>query len=464
MSLTFRLSVIIFVFILIGLGMFWLSVGIVGKKVKAVPFLIYAACSSAAYLFTIYGVSWLFPEDLYSPVVSVLYSLICYPIEAAALGLVIRKCYGIPFCQGMTAAMLSHFIIYTADDVVSQAAGTYSPLFDRMYIYTFITIVLPKLWAFLTAFLAVYILRKSGFYRYFEALFSGRGRTALIMGASLFLMFIWTAIDWFFPEAEPNALYAVFFFSLIAVVLLCVQFLAMYTAGQEKIRMQQETIAQQQAHMELLEELQQEIRAFRHDVTNLFAGLSLQAQEGDLDGIQQFMKKTSSYFDEKLGNEIRQMDCLNNINIYPVRSLLATKLSLMRQKHIQSTLEVLYPVWEKQTVETPELLRGLGILIDNAIEAVPEKNGQIRLVLLQEDKELYIAVVNNYAAEPDLKALAEKGYTTKGTGHGTGLSSYRRIMDRYPGCIARTYLRDGFFVQELRLPSGGRRPMPENAA
>lgn len=176
------------------------------------------------------------------------------------------------------------------------------------------------------------------------------------------------------------------------------------------------------------------------------------------------MKKTSSYFDEKLGNEIRQMDCLNNINIYPVRSLLATKLSLMRQKHIQSTLEVLYPVWEKQTVETPDLLRGLGILIDNAIEAVPEKNGQIRLVLLQEDKELYIAVVNNYAAEPDLKALAEKGYTTKGTGHGTGLSSYRRIMDRYPGCIARTYLRDGFFVQELRLPSGGRRPMPENAA
>ena len=178
-------------------------------------------------------------------------------------------------------------------------------------------------------------------------------------------------------------------------------------------------------------------------MTNLFSGLTLQAQEGDLDGIQEFMKKTSSYFDEKLGNEIKQMDCLNNIKPYPIRSLLTTKLAAMRQKHIQSALEVLNPVQEKQVMETADFLRGLGILIDNAIEAV---------VLLQEERELYVAVVNNYETEPDLNAIAERGYTTKGSGRGTGLSSYRKIISRYPGCVTRTYLRDGFFVQELRMP------------
>lgn len=205
--------------------------------------------------------------------------------------------------------------------------------------------------------------------------------------------------------------------------------------------------------MELLEELQQEIRAFRHDVTNLFSGLTLQAQEGDLNGIQEFMKKTSSYFDEKLGNEIKQMDCLNNVQLYPLRSLLTAKLAAMRQNHIQSALEVIHPVKEKQLMETADILRGLGILIDNAIEAVPGKDGKIRLVMLQEEKELYIAVVNNYDAAPDLNALSQKGYTTKGNGHGTGLSSYRKIISRYPGCVTRTYLRDGFFVQELRMPA-----------
>ena len=92
------------------------------------------------------------------------------------------------------------------------------------------------------------------------------------------------------------------------------------------------------------------------------------------------------------------MDGLNNIKLYPVRSLLTAKLAAMRQKHIQSALEVLHPV-------------------------------------------------------QDLSALSEKGYTTKGSGRGTGLSSYRKIISRYPGCVSRTYLRDGFFVQELHVPA-----------
>lgn len=99
------------------------------------------------------------------------------------------------------------------------------------------------------------------------------------------------------------------------VGVIALQFAAMYTAGQDKIKTQEETILQQQAHMALLEELQQEIRAFRHDFTNLFSGLTLQAQEGDLVGIQDFMKRTSSYFDEKLGAEIAQMDGLNKIQL-----------------------------------------------------------------------------------------------------------------------------------------------------
>lgn len=47
-------------------------------------------------------------------------------------------------------------------------------------------------------------------------------------------------------------------------------------------------------------------------------------------------------------------------------------------------------------MDTDDLLRALGILLDNAIEAVPKGEGQVRVVLLQEEKELYLAVANNY--------------------------------------------------------------------
>lgn len=104
-------------------------------------------------------------------------------------------------------------------------------------------------------------------------------------------------------------------------------------------------------------------------------------------------------------------------------------------------------------MDTDDLLRALGILLDNAIEAVPKGEGQVRVVLLQEEKELYLAVANNYEKSPDLSALTKKGYTTKGSGHGTGLTSYRRIVSRCRGCATRTYLKDGMFIQELHIPA-----------
>lgn len=92
-------------------------------------------------------------------------------------------------------------------------------------------------------------------------------------------------------------------------------------------------------------------------------------------------------------------------------------------------------------------------MLDNAIEAAAKQDGLVHIVLLQEEKQLYLAVANNYDIAPDMAALARKGYTTKGSGHGTGLSSYRRIVARCRGCAMRTYLKDGMFVQELHIPT-----------
>lgn len=99
-----------------------------------------------------------------------------------------------------------------------------------------------------------------------------------------------------------------------------------------------------------------------------------------------------------------------------------------------------------------DLLRCQGILLDNAIEAAAKNDGKIRVILLQDMEELFIAVANNYDEKPNLGALAKSGYSTKGKGRGTGLSSYRRMVSRCADCVWRTYLKDEFLVQELRIP------------
>ena len=401
MSLAYRLGTVAFIMAMMALALYILTAGILGRKLHWKSLGLFFVCGelfqwAAMLLYLLYAVIT-GQEDLPSAV----FDTACYLLMALVLGIMMSKIHRLPLLHTFTAA----------------------------------------------------ILKRSGFYRYFAAMFRGRARGLLTLVVCLALTLIMPLQQLLFPDLTPDASYATFFFALIVAGVFLLQFAAMYAAGQDRIRAQEETILQQQAHMALLEELQQEIRAFRHDFTNLFSGLTLQAQEGDLAGIQDFMRRTSSYFDEKLGSEIAQMDGLNNIEIYPLRSLLATKLARMRQMRIKGGLEAMKPVNGQLGMDTDDLLRALGILLDNAIEAVPREEGQVRVVLLKEEKELYLAVANNYEKAPDLSSLTKKGYTTKGSGHGTGLASYRRIVARCRGCAARTCLKDGMFIQELHIPA-----------
>ncbi len=51
----------------------------------------------------------------------------------------------------------------------------------------------------------------------------------------------------------------------------------------------------------------------------------------------------------------------------------------------------------------------------------------------------------------DLHRVGTEGYSTKGNGRGVGLSSYRRITDKYDFVLTSTAVQDGCFIQELKI-------------
>ncbi|MCI8265242.1 MAG: GHKL domain-containing protein [Lachnospiraceae bacterium] len=374
-----------------------------------------------------------------------------YILTVFFLCMTIRRGYHVSFDKVFGAVAVGFFAKDIIYDFLTDAAVFYSPVFDGKYLYVITSIVLPYSLLLVFSLVTSFVLNKTEFSKYFLCLFRGRVRTGVTLSACLLLLTVNALRQVLFPNVAISFAYGLFCFSVVIAALFCIQFSAMYVASRDKVKAQEETIAQQQAHMELLEELQGEIRAFRHDFTNLLSGMALSAQEGDVEAIQEFMRRTSGYFDEKLGSEIRQMEGLSNIQLYPVRSLISTKLSLMRQRHIQVTLEIMKPVTGGR-MPVEDLLRCQGILLDNAIEAAAKNDGKIRVILLQDMEELFIAVANNYDEKPNLGALAKSGYSTKGKGRGTGLSSYRRMVSRCADCVSRTYLKDEFLVQELRIP------------
>ena len=216
-----------------------------------------------------------------------------------------------------------------------------------------------------------------------------------------------------------------------------------------KMEAQRDVIAQQQLYERDLESIRQEVRSFRHDYKNLLAGLSEQADEGELDELRAALSELDAGFDRRIGEKIRASTQLGNVQIPQVRSLLLSKLAAMGQKGIDCRLEALYPV-ERVGMDVWDFARCLGILLDNAAEAALETEMPwVEIVLLSQKDRLSLRVSNPYNGAIDPDRIWTEGFSTKGERRGLGLSSYQRILKDYPHTVASTSWANGVFVQEL---------------
>ena len=237
MPLSFRLFSAGFSFACFGVGLYALATGILGKKIKALPCLIYTCYYLLANTLIFIGmaVAYLLVDIFeYETVINLLNGTLGNLLHSIVLALVLRKFSGTDFWQGLAAAFLGNFIAYTANSVLMEVTSYYSPIFGGMYLYTFITIYIPYMAVLIAAAIVVPILRKSSFYRYYSHLFSRKSWAIGTLLFSFVLMCVWQVLDWMYPDTTPGIGYNIFFFALIIVALFWVQFLAMYAAGDRK--------------------------------------------------------------------------------------------------------------------------------------------------------------------------------------------------------------------------------------
>ena len=221
-----------------------------------------------------------------------------------------------------------------------------------------------------------------------------------------------------------------------------------------KMEVQRDVIAQQQFYERDLEDIRREVRSFRHDYKNLLAGLSQQADEGELDELRAALSQLDAGFDRRIGEKIRASTQIGNVRVPQVRSLLLSKLAAMGAQGVDCRLEALYPV-ETVGMDVWDFTRCLGILLDNAAEAALDTGTPwVEIVLLAQGEGLFLRVSNPYAGTIDPEQIWAEGGSTKGEGRGLGLPGYQRILEGHSSASASTSWADGVFVQELT--TGGR--------
>ena len=106
----------------------------------------------------------------------------------------------------------------------------------------------------------------------------------------------------------------------------------------------------------------------------------------------------------------------------------------------------------KDIEKSKTVCRIFGILLDNAIDAAAESDEKrISLEMYRLDQKLVFVVMNTFKGDVNVAKTQEKGYTTKGKGHGNGLNYVRNIIARDNRYTLQTSLIGGYYTQKVTI-------------
>ncbi len=109
------------------------------------------------------------------------------------------------------------------------------------------------------------------------------------------------------------------------------------------------------------------MREFKHDYQNLLFSLHSYIAEGDLEGLRSYYDQTILPTRQMMNLFPANLSMLDNMKVPEIRSLLSLKLMMAQEKGLIVQLHFPKPI-ELDTKHTVNLVRMLGIILDNAIE------------------------------------------------------------------------------------------------
>ena len=207
------------------------------------------------------------------------------------------------------------------------------------------------------------------------------------------------------------------------------------------------------------DELEQQLSAmqkFKHDYQNILISMADYINERDMEGLEHYFTNNIVAVSEAITRDSFTLQGLGKIKVREVKSIIASKIMLAQNniKDADIQLKVNDDIEPEHIfMDTVVLVRMLGIILDNAIEALAELNGGELFIACQKwDAGVTFIVQNTCAPDiPPLHELSKPGFSTKGNKRGLGLSILNEIANPYPNVILNTSINNDYFSQKLLI-------------
>ena len=199
-----------------------------------------------------------------------------------------------------------------------------------------------------------------------------------------------------------------------------------------------------------------QFRVYTHENRNEFYTIRNMLKNGDKR--EDVIKYIDALIDNKIQDNEKIMKKTAKIPSGGLRATIYSKLCLMDKLKIKYKLNISRDVKTTDLIDLDEELvlkicRILGVFLDNAIEAVKTlKKKEISVEMYILDNKLCVDITNNFKGNLELDKISEAKYTTKGNGHGYGLTLVNQILNEEVGILEneKSINRDAF-TQTLKI-------------
>ena len=211
-----------------------------------------------------------------------------------------------------------------------------------------------------------------------------------------------------------------------------------------------------QFYTDELERQQIAVQNFKHDYQNILLSMKTFIEESDWAGLEQYFSSKIESASKTIVKDSFALQDLHKIKVREIKGILAAKLVLAQNMGLHVSFEADGDV-NHIPLDSVALVRMLGIILDNAIDALVELGrGKLWVGCFKEEEDLLFIMQNTCRSDiPPPHLLEQRGFSTKGEGRGFGLSNLFEIAKSFPNVLLETRVVEDNFIQKLTIIQEG---------
>ena len=238
---------------------------------------------------------------------------------------------------------------------------------------------------------------------------------------------------------------------IVMIQVIYIRLLVKSISVKEEMRLQESDLQQLAEYNRELENNMENIRNIKHDIKNLFLTMGGFVDKSDDEEMKAFYERNIIPFAKQ---ELQKNDLymkLSNIHDESMKSFLYFKIMQGIEQDVDMDLQVRLSNTDNSfCMGQIDLIRILGILLDNAVEEAKICNGTIAVSIKEDEREYVFSISNTVRRQTREKGVVA-GVTDKGLGRGNGLLIVNKLIRKYRNIILNSFFKEDRFVQCLRI-------------